>query len=512
MKAARNPLQLLTIAMFITIAGCGGDEMNHGDFDDGPATDDGTPDDTTGVDVGAEDTFVEPSACLPAWGTAGVVTVTPGVAQSYATVETTAMNQMDNTASPLPYMRTGALATGTGDCTTAGLLWMDPNLAGDSTKKLWYQDITTVGTKALQPEPELVIDGLSPATNNATLFYAAACMPIAMRPTSANYMEYRRSAEGTWNGVIVNPALDGTITGLSGFGGWQERDGTMVVIARASVDGAPKGVVGRRSIEPYSTWTFAKFDLPPSFTDLMALRQGPDGTVHALYTKTLYPCEGACDLNLYYGRMAPGGNWVEETVQESTWNDDGDAYAADPTMVLDSRGEPVVAATFLTHVATGSVSSSELRVFGRDDGEWCMETVATQVDGYRGADGTDMTGVAPFVTTDGTGRLHVVFQDMAQWHDGNNHANAVNGQIRYAVRAGKQWTLKTLFAQEEEGTGAPAAPLHGMLPTMLAVSPDGKTVYAAGAAFDWQTDSIYNSDYKDITFKATAVKADVALP
>ena len=51
-----------------------------------------------------------------------------------------------------------------------------------------------------------------------------------------------------------------------------------------------------------------------------------------------------------------------------------------------------------------------------------------------------------------------------------------------------------------------------MLPTMLAVSPDGKTVYAAGAAFDWQTDSIYNSDYKDITFKATAVKADVQLP
>ena len=366
-----------------------------------------------------------------------------------------------------------------------------------------------------------MIDAISPATHNLTLFFAAACMPIAMRPTSTGYMQYLRSAEGMWNGQPVDLGLDGTVSAVSGMGGWQERDGTMVVIARANLDGTPMGIIGRRTIKPSSTWEFETFDMPPTYTELYSLRVAADGTVHALYTKTQYPCDGGCDLDLYYGRKADGGSWVEETVQESKWaGADGaqnDEYATEPTMVLDSRGEPVVAANFLTRVITGSTKTSELRVYGRDDGEWCMETVATEVDGYQGSDGKNMTGAMPYVTLDGVGRIHVVFQDMASWHakdalDQINKQNAINGQIRYAVRAGKKWTLKTLVTQEDEGTVAAAKPLNGMLPTMLAVSDDGTTVYAAGASFEWDTNTIYMQSAVPITFKATVVKAEVTLP
>lgn len=442
-----KPRAIYICAALALATSCGNDPNNHGFFDEGPGTDNGGLEDTTGVDlVGVDtagrDTSVVESGCLPAAGTAGNATVTAGAAQTFATVETTAMNQMDNMSSPLPYMRMGALALGTGDCATAGLLYLASDPEGGSMKKLMYQDVTTIGLRAATPEPELVIDAISPATHNLTLFFAAACMPIAMRPTSTGYMQYIRSAEGMWNGQPVVLDLDGTVSAVSGMGGWQERDGTMVVIARANLDGTPMGIIGRRTIKPSSTWEFETFDMPPTYTELYSLRVAADGTVHALYTKTQYPCDGDCDLDLYYGRKADGSAWVEETVQESKWGAPDDEYAADPTMVIDSRGEPVVAANFLTRVITGSIKSSELRVYGRDDGEWCMETVATEVDGYRGSDGTDMTGVAPFVVLDGQGRVHVAFQDMASWHakdpvDQINKQNSVNGQIRYAVRAGK---------------------------------------------------------------------------
>ncbi|HOD07895.1 hypothetical protein KBA39_01785 [Myxococcota bacterium] len=291
----------------------------------------------------------------------------------------------------------------------------------------------------------------------------------------------------------------------------------MVVIATANVDGTVKGIVGRLPIKAYSEWEFSSFPLPAGYTELLALRQAPDGTAHALYTKTLYPCDGSCDLDLYYGRMASAGTWIEETVQTSKWGEPDDEFATDPTMVLDSRGEPVVAATYFKRVITGSIKSAELRLYGRDNGEWCQETMATEVDGYQGSDGTAMTGIAPFVAVDNTGRVHVVFQDMAQWHakdpmDQINKANAINGQVRYAVRSGKTWTLATLFEQDDEGTDAAQAPLNGMLPTQVAVSGDGATVYAAGASFEWDTNTIYNTSAKPMTFKAVTVKAAVQLP
>ncbi|HOD00397.1 MAG TPA: hypothetical protein PKH54_10655 [Myxococcota bacterium] len=337
-------------------------------------------------------------------------------------------------------------------------------------------------------------------------------MAIAMQPGNDGYQEYRRSEAGIWSGKTVNVVDSGTVTMLTGRGGWQEADGTMVVIATANVDGVALGIVGRLDIIAYSEWVFTSFALPAEYTELLALRHAPDGTAHALYTKTQYPCDGSCDLDLYYGRMASGGTWLEETIQESKWGEPDDEFATNPTMVLDSRGEPVVAATFFKRVITGSIKSAELRLYGRDNGQWCYETVATEVDGYQGSDGTEMTGVSPFVTLDGSGRVHVAFQDKAQWHDSYNQANAVNGQIRYAVRSGKTWTLATLFEQDGEGTGTAQAPLIGMLPTQVAISADGATVYAAGAEFEWDTDSIYNTSGKPMTFKAVVVKAVNLLP
>lgn len=134
---------VICAASMALVLSCGNDPGNHGFFDEGPGTDNGGLEDTTGVDlVGVDtagrDTSVVESGCLPAAGTAGNATVTAGAAQTYATVDTNAMNQMDNMSSPLPYMRMGALALGTGDCATAGLLYLAPDPDGGSMKKLMY--------------------------------------------------------------------------------------------------------------------------------------------------------------------------------------------------------------------------------------------------------------------------------------------------------------------------------------------------------------------------------------
>ena len=51
----------------------------------------------------------------------------------------------------------------------------------------------------------------------------------------------------------------------------------------------------------------------PDRPELLAVRVGDDGAVHALYRKTEFPCD-PCDMALYYGRRDPGGARVEGVI------------------------------------------------------------------------------------------------------------------------------------------------------------------------------------------------------
>ncbi|HPV04347.1 MAG TPA: hypothetical protein PLC24_07260 [Myxococcota bacterium] len=418
------------------------------------------------------------------------------------------MNTTEFGASPIPPEQVGTMARGTGDCGTVGILLMSPAGSGGELTRLMYQDITNIMGAGPTALPELVIDGLSPPINNASLFFAANCMATVMRPTNTGYMQYDRSEGGIWAGRMVKVAGNEIVTDITTLAAWQQPDGTMKLIARAQVGSVTRGLIGTRTIEPYSTWNFTRFDLP-SVTDLFSIKEAPDGTIHAVYSKTSIPCD-PCDMGLYHGTLPMDGQWSEDLIQESKWGDPNDEYATDAALAIDSNGHPLIAATYFVRAITGSIKSAQLRLYGSGQSGWCNETVVTEVDGYAGSDGTKMTGISPSIFMDTSDRPHVVFMDKAQWHDGNNWANAIDGQIRYAVRNGRKWTVRTLLTQD--GQTISPSPLIGALPPSLAISPDGTSIHAATATFEWDTDSIYLQQETDITFKATAIQAESTLP
>jgi hypothetical protein len=78
------------------------------------------------------------------------------------------------------------------------------------------------------------------------------------------------------------------------------------------------------------------------------------------------------------------------------------------------------------------------------------------------------------------------------------------------VRSGRAWTLTTLVNQR--GQAAQPRPLQGFLPVQLAVAPDGNRAWIAGAAFSWDTDSIYNMQAVPITFQGLATEVRFQWP
>ncbi|MBP7126922.1 hypothetical protein KBD49_11225 [Myxococcota bacterium] len=454
-------------------AACGGGTTGEGDGGGG--------DGTTGT-------------CLPSRGADQSLEIVPDASATVVvTVEGQAQNFLSMQDNPFPDRPVHAVAAGA--CGKAGLLWRT------AEGGLAYRELAP-GAGA----EETVLESLPGRWMQASLFYDGQCGAVAMVPETDGWAEHRRGAGGTWTRTPPPTPAEGAVTGFFPMGAWTDPDGGMHVLGTARFGGgAVMGWHGRRSPEPDGAWAFETFDLPRP-DGIAAMRVGPDGTVHALYTRTESPCD-PCNLNLYYGRKAPGGSWTEEVVQESRWGDPDDAFATEPALALGLDGEPLVAASWQQRAVTGSLKSSELRLYGRKDGDWCYETVATEVDGYRGGDGSRMTGASPALDIDAQGRVHVAFQDRAQWHDGNGWSNGIPGQIRYAIRSGKTWTLATLFRQK--GQSEQARPLEGMLPSQVAVVPDGSRVFVAGVAFSWDTNSIYNQGEPGIVLRGTVVGARI---
>jgi hypothetical protein len=417
----------------------------------------------------------------------------------------TAMNQLDDQGSPLPAESRGALRRG--PCGKAGIVFAAVP-AGGKGARFHYLDVT-----GDQGAAEVVDPDAAAERHGAHLFFDAACSPIVVRAdVAAGLVEHARGAAGGWTSKPagdVASAFGGKVSGLALLDGSVDPDGTIRIVASATAGGASRRVRGNRAAAAGSAWEFAAFD-PPSQGEVSAWRADATGAVHAVFTKTVFPCD-PCDMGMYYGRLPAGqAAWTVETVQASKWGDPDDQFATDPSLAVLPTGEPVVAASFVHRAITGSLTSSELRVYGRDGGAWCHETVATESDGYAGQDGKQFTGATPRLVLDGSARIHVAFGDLAQWHDGNNYSNGVQGQIRYAVRTGTGWTVATLF--EQPGRIESPKPLVGLERPLLAVAADGAQVWAAGQAREWDTDSIYNPAAVGVTWKATVVRAAVQGP
>lgn len=501
----RSGWSLAVIAMLASACGgssTAGDSGGPGKdvqvTDPGPLPDGAMPNDPgMGKDPGSE-----PQGCLQATGNPGAAAISiEGTPAAVLEESGTAQNQVEESFSPLPSSATGFL--GRGPCGTVGLLLRNDE---GGKKDLVYVDVT--GAPAA---PETVDTETNIPQHRASLLFDKECTPLVVRATQEDgYIEYARGAT-LWTKKVVGGLADlpgGNPTSVMHRDAWTALDGTLHVLADVKVADTGKVAHGSRPADAAGSWTFEAF-APPADVDVDGYRVAADGTAHVLYGKTDFPCD-PCDMGLYYGRLDPGGAWTEELVQDSKWGEPDDEFAQDPSLVLDGSDEPVVAAAYVTRAITGSLKSSELRIYGRDGGAWCHETVATQVDGYQGQDGTGITGAQPHLALDGTGRPHVVFSDIAAWHDGNGWSNTVKGQVRYAVRSGTTWTVATLFTQP--GRTDNPKPLHGFDHPFVSPSADGTGVLAAGVERIWDTDSIYNDQPVPLTLRAIVLRADVTLP
>lgn len=446
-------------------------------------------------------------------GGGAAVTIAPdGTPESFFSAAGNATNQELDHLLPLPASG-GASLLRRGSCGTVGLLFrhLDPSDGG--TARLRYLDVTTGGAGT----PEEVDPDTAVRSMSAALLFDDACAPLVLRASGEGVVEYARGADGTWAKAVVGDlaALLGEAPSSAQLVDAREAaDGALTVVVRVYASGAPmsvgRGVLGTRPAAAGSAWQWTAFDLPAAATEILALAADGGQGAHALFTKTVRPCD-PCDLDLLYGKLAfGGGTWSEETVQESKWGEPDDEFATHPSLAVDGAGQPVVAATFERRVVTGSLKRSTLRVYFRAGGDWEHETVASELaDGYEGEDGDDYTGAQPHLVVDRrNGELHVAFTDISQWHDGNGWANGVRGQLRYAIRAGGEWTVATLYAQP--GHIASPQPLHS-LDTPMVASPDGGgEARLVGVERVWDTDSIYNDTDVPVTLKAMVFRATIA--
>ena len=494
-------LGLVSVLLLLPVAACsGGDD---GDSDASGIDGDGE----TMADVpdgNADDGGAGPGCGFDPTGTGGAVTVSAGSPATVVEKNGTAMNQMPTGIHPLPEGSSGLLRHG--PCGDVGLLYRDALPGGGGGRRCASTSRAASGWRIVEPAlPGFGLHAL-PALRREVLAVVILHTTVLGEPR-----QYERAGDGTWSSSVMDDllaALGGAPSMLGIVSATTSADGTWLAVVSAAAAGTEHVVHARRAPAAGSAWTFTVLPAPEA-GDVQAWAAAADGSVHAVYTNTAYPCD-PCNMDLYYGRVAAGGSWTTETVQPGRWGDPNDEFAADASLAVDEAGAPWIAATFQTRVITGSLIGSELRFYGKIGGTWCHETVADHSDGYAGDDGAVFTGVTPQLALDGAGRFHVVFGDLSQWHDGLGQANGVPGQARYAVRAGTAWHLATVF--EQPGRTESAQPLHAFDSPILAVSPDGADVRAAGVERIWDTDSIYNMEDKTVTLRLRAIDVEVDLP
>ncbi len=412
-------------------------------------------------------------------------------------LDSTAMNQSDlEMDAQLPSPRLGSLRRG--PCGVVGLAFRRTLPAGGA-ELAYVELVTTAG--AGPSAPETVSPSFDPGLD-LSLFYETDCTPVILLEGPDDWTQYTRDG-GTWTSAPAGLDLE-ALTGSSGHirveAGDVSLDGDFHLLASTSL----YLVHGTRAPSSAAPWTFEALSGAPG-TSVEHYRVDSGGTIHAAFTRTTYPCD-PCDVTLYYGTLAPGGDWTTDVLQAGVWGPPLDEYATTPYIVLAPSGRPFVAAHFVRRVVTGSFSSTELRVYARqEDGSFCSEVVATATDGYQGTDGDAFTGALPVADIDLAGRVHVVFLDQSIWHDSSGRMNEIRGQLRHASRGADGWLLTTLT--DQEGQTESPTPLVGYGAPLLALLGEDRGIAVAAVQHTWSTDSIYSSTDVPVTYEAHLVIA-----
>ncbi|MBI4821272.1 MAG: hypothetical protein HY791_33740 [Deltaproteobacteria bacterium] len=322
------------------------------------------------------------------------------------------------------------------------------------------------------------------------LLFDGLCRPLVLDLAREGLVEHVRTGEGTWTSTTVLPM---PATGYDPRSAELGRDGKLHALAHSGA----LLIHGVRDPAEGALWTFTNAPQPPGATTVFEYSVDSKGRVHAVYTKTRFPCFETCDLSLNHA-LLEGTSWVETVLERGVWGPPLDELAVDPSLAIDASDRPVVAAQFRTRVETGSLQSASLRVYTIRGSEVCAESVITESDGYAGSDGTNFTGSRPLVELDGTGRIFVVFSDMSAWHDSMGQ-NLMAGQIRSAVRSDESWTLGRLVTQA--GQSQSRRPLVFGEGAGLTIAADGSSGALVTVEGEWDNDSVYNVESSPVAIR-----------
>ncbi len=437
-----------------------------------------------------------PPACVAVPDSAGsAATVTPdGAAVVAETVTGTAQNQMElDTGNRLSNSHLGPLRRG--PCGKVAVAFVAANPKG-----LVYQELSASSA------PEVVI---ADATGHQSpLLFDADCNPIILRAQGNTITQHTRSG-ATWSqgstGLDLAALVGGSPSSITLIASEMGADGKLHVFGVTQAGGVQRLVHGSRAAAANGDWTF---EAAPELdvTELLAARVDPSGAIRVLYKSTKYPCD-PCDLTLRHARWKSGGDWESSVVKLGVWGPPLDELVDSPTLAFDTEGRAIVAGQFQRRVITGSLQSTDLRLWREDGAAFCEEVVATESDGYEGSDGKAFTGASPVVGVDEKGRVHVVFLDQSVWHDSTG-MNEVTGHIRHAMKTTGGWQLSSLF--EQKGQTQSAQPLETFGALQMVMPAASSPLFVAGTQRVWDTASIYNSSAAPVTWKVTHLKAAVS--
>jgi hypothetical protein len=110
-----------------------------------------------------------------------------------------------------------------------------------------------------------------------------------------------------------------------------------------------------------------------------------------------------------------------------------------------------------------------------------------------------LTGAHPHVTVDSSGRILVVFSDVAQWK-GTAIPERSEGQVRLALRSASGWELMTLFRQPAQN--ASPEPLHFFSDSAVVTDNASAAVYVLGTELVWFTPTTTPESYASATLRA----------
>jgi hypothetical protein len=201
---------------------------------------------------------------------------------------------------------------------------------------------------------------------------------------------------------------------------------------------------------------------------------GDDGTVHVVFGVQLDPMHDPVSTGVLYYARKSSDRWDIELALEPLTAPHETGWA--PSLCLDRSGRPVVASTYIARVRSRSISYAHLQYsIRKDEGRWETTIVAGRDDGYYSTDGRRYTGGLPHLFIDRNNTPHIVFSDIASFHDPKNLITI--GQIRYAVWNGSEWDITTLYRQPSPQSFFVAREMGG---ACLAMSDDGNSIQVVG--------------------------------